>query len=433
MEGARSEGLEVVKVQGRSPKPPAFILGLGENGYGVLRSLTREGVSARGFYSESREFGRLSKYCEAHRLPPCGDDEHVRLLVDWGRRARDKPVLFATSDSHAFMLAEHREELAAHFRFHWMAADSLRQIVDKARMSRICSQAGVLTPLTHVTRPDEDPANALAALSFPCLVKPNRSFDSPFPRGRKNFVARTPDQLLAFYHAHPELKGATVCQEIVEGGDENIFQCTVLIRRSGEPGAVFCARKLHQYPPGYGVMCFGRSEENAALPTHALRLLSFLGYRGLASLEFKYRPADGRYYFIEMNPRLPWYNSLFAAAKVNLPYLTYLDLTSEDQGAAAGVRQRDGVYWISFKENFGWLLRSRGRLRARLASWLLSLLRARSHAWLDWRDPRPLLRAMASVVLAGVRHFCSALPGLAGLRFARSREDSTTARAAKGK
>ena len=140
-------------------------------------------------------------------------------------------------------------------------------------------------------------------------------------------------------------------------------------------------------------MCFGRSEENEIVATQALRLLSALQYRGVASLEFKRRAQDGRYYFIEMNPRLPWYNALFFDAGVNLPYLTYLDLTGGPRSNRIIPRQRDGVHWISFKLNLGWLLLTPGKGPARLLSWLRSVARARSYAWFDWRDPKPFLRA----------------------------------------
>jgi predicted ATP-grasp superfamily ATP-dependent carboligase len=151
-------------------------------------------------------------------------------------------------------------------------------------------------------------------------------------------------------------------------------------------------------------MCFGRSEENEVLTAHTLQLLRFLRYRGLASLEFKYRAQDGRYYFIEMNPRLPWYNSLFIEAQVNLPYLAYLDLTGNQRSEAIGARQRDGVYWVSFKANLGWLLLAPGRARVRLFEWLVSLVRARSYAWFDWRDPQPFLRATLHLFSAGIRY-----------------------------
>ena len=378
--------------------PPAFIVGLGENGYGILRSLARKRVRAVGFQTRPDEFGRYSRYCETHALHSLDDRRIVQALVERTGDVADKPVLFPTSDFHASVLARHREELSRHFRFHWVEEEDLRQIVDKARMSQVCRNAGVLAPRTHVTLPGEDLAGAAEGWSFPCLIKPNRSFDTPFPADIKNVIVRSPAELVGFYQARPELRGATVCQEIIEGGDDAIFQCTALIRASGEVGAVFCARKLHQYRPGYGVMCFGRSEENDAVAALTLRLLRALQYRGLASLEFKRRAQDGRYYFIEMNPRLPWYNALFLDAGVNLPYLAYRDLAGGPRPQPAVARQRDGVHWISFKLNLGWLLMSPGKARIRLLSWLHSLARARSYAWFEWRDPMPFLRATTNLV-----------------------------------
>ena len=392
--------------------PPAFILGLGENGYGILRSLVRAGVAVTGFYGKPEEFGRHSKYGETHHLPPALDGEQVcRMLIEWGARAGGRPVLFPTSDHYAAFLAQNGDRLSPHFSFHWVDGASMRRIVDKASMSGICREAGVLTPRTHIVGPEQDLAELAAGLPYPCLVKPNRTFDTPFPARRKTFVAGSPEELLAFYREHPGLKGTTICQEIIEGGDGNIFQCTVLMRESGEVGAVFGARKLHQYRPGYGVMCYGRSEENELLAAYALRLLRSLQYRGLASLEFKYRAADDRYYFIEMNPRLPWYNALCADAGVNLPYLAYLDLAGSQRTQPVCARQRDGVHWLSFKLDLGWFLQSRAAGGARFLSWLRSMSRARSYAWFNWRDPRPFLRATADLLATGIRQFLREYPG----------------------
>jgi predicted ATP-grasp superfamily ATP-dependent carboligase len=379
---------------------------LGVNGYGILRSLARAGVGVVGFHTEADELGRFSKYCESHYLPPSLNEEQIcQALIERGRRTGDKPVLFPTSDYHTFVLAKHRDELSRHFRYHWVDAESLWRIVDKAQMSRVCRLAGVLVPRTHVTRPDEDLAESVGGLPFPCLIKPNRSFHSAFPPGLKNYVARSPAEFLAFYQAHPELKGTTVCQEIIEGGDDNMFEWIVLVRGSGEPGAEFCARKLRQYLPGYGVMCFGRSEENEVLAAQASQLLRPLDYRGLASLEFKYREKDGRYYFIELNPRLSWFSALFADAGVNFPYLSYLDLTGNPRPEPTGARQRNGVHWINFALDLKWFVRSRGAgARVGLLSWLRSVARARSYAWFDWRDPKPFLRQTLPLLTAGVRH-----------------------------
>lgn len=375
-------------------QPQTLVLGLAENGYGIVRSLARAGVSVAGIYSEQDEFGRLSRFCQSFRLPPPWRDykNFVLRLKEWARQGSGKPVLFPTDDQCALLLANYGEELAEHFLFHWVRPEIISRMIDKAHLSQLCQRARVLVPHTHVTRVGEDLVALAQGFSFPCLVKPRRSFQTPFPPALKNFVARSPRELLAFYESQPGLTGETIWQEIIEGGDEDIFQCTVLVRNTGEIGALFCARKIHQYLPGYGVMCFGRSEENADVIAKTMELVALLHYRGLASFEFKYQPKDGRYYFIEVNPRLPWYNTLFFDAGVNLPYLAYLDLAPAVNFPASPEPQKN-LYWISFRRDLGWFLRTQGNGRGQLFSWLRSLARARSYAWWEPRDPLPWLRA----------------------------------------
>lgn len=206
----------------------------------------------------------------------------------------------------------------------------------------------------------------------------------------------SPAALLRFYEHHPGLVGTTLWQEFIKGGDEEIVQCNVLIGESGETRAVCGVRKLRQYPPGCGNMCFGRTEANDITASQGLKLLRFLRYRGLASLEFKRQPDDNRYYFIEMNARLPWYCALFADAGVNLPYLAYLDLTGNGRGKYMYCKQQDGVHWMNARDD---LRSSFGSLRLQPRSvlqWMRSLARTRCFAWWSPRDPAPFLCSTVS-------------------------------------
>ncbi len=389
----------------KAPKQIAFVLGLGVNGYAIVRSLAREGVPIVGIHSELDDFGRFSRYCKNYYLDPSiqGEKQICEILINWRLHLESKPVLFATSDYHALLLAKQREMLSDHFLFHWVWPNYLSRIIDKSELSRICQQAGVLTPLTHITQPDEDLARSARDFPYPCVVKPVRSFGIPFPPGMKNFVVYSPKDLVDFYKNNPGLKGATIWQKIIEGGDENIFQCTALIRQSGEVGAVSCVRKIRQNPPGYGSMCFGRSEWNHVVVFEALKLLRLLGHQGFASLEFKYQPKDGCYYFIEMNPRLPWYSMLFADAGINLPYLGYLDLTEQADFLTLKREQQDEVYWINFKGELGRVVRTPQKSPISLLQWLGSMARARSYAWWEWKDPQPFLVATLHLVGRGIQ------------------------------
>jgi predicted ATP-grasp superfamily ATP-dependent carboligase len=151
-------------------------------------------------------------------------------------------------------------------------------------------------------------------------------------------------------------------------------------------------RKLQQFKPGFGHMAHGRTEENPELLSRSIRLLKLLKWRGLASLEFKRDRQNGEYYFIEMNPRMPWYGGLFADAGANLAYATYLDLTS-GLGSAT-FRQQNGLHWMRFEHCVRWLLIRSRQGRARFWPWLKSIARTRSFAWWDWRDPLPCLAEM---------------------------------------
>ncbi len=370
---------------------PALVLGLGANGYGIVRSLAREGVRVVGLYSRDDEFGRLSRHCDSRRVgaEALSDGEaFCETLAGQARALGGRPVVFATDDRHALLLSRYHTALAPHVRYHPVPAGTMSALVNKAEMSHRCAALGIRVPRTHVTFAGEDVSAAGRGFRFPCIVKPSQSFGVIFPPGLKNFVADSPETLEAFYSAHPTLAGATIWQEIVPGGDDTIFQCTAFVRESGEVGGVSSIRKIHQYPPGFGITSLGHTEDNPAVVHESLRLLEALTYRGVASLEFK-RHA-GTDYFIELNPRLPWYNALFADAGVNLPYLLYRDLIGRPVPAPL---QREAVYWVSLSEDLGWLLRSRVVQPSSVFTWLGGILRARSYAWWSWRDPLPALRA----------------------------------------
>ena len=363
------------------------------------------GVPCVGFYNTEKSFARYSRLCQAVPIfdGQCSDGDICRMLIEKRQQFSERPVLYATSDAFVNLILGHRDILAEHFHFHWTSSEQHQRTLDKAQMHEMCEAAGVRAPRTYVTQRDENIGAVSERIAYPSIVKPRQSFDSPFPDDRKNFVALTAGDLRDFYAQHPDSLGATLLQEIVDGSDDDIFQCTALIRRNGETGAVFCARKLRQYLPGFGVMCFGRSEGNPFVVSQTLKLLGTLNWRGFASLEFKRRRSDGEYYFIEMNPRLPWYNGLFVDAGVNLPYLAYLDLTEGSEFDGPVSHQRNGVHWVALRQDLGWLSRTRGARPISRIRWLRSLAKAQSYAWWNARDLRPGIHAMAYLLRLLVR------------------------------
>src|SRR5262249_40906349 len=150
----------------------------------------------------------------------------------------ERPVLAPASDEFAFLLAQAEDQLAGHFRFHWMSSESVSIVFDKPRMVRLCQQAGLRCPRTHATVLGEHVATTAPRFSFPCIVKPVRSFRTVFPPGQKNYVAASARALIEFYRRRPDLLGITFWQEVIEGPDDDIYQCNVLVTQSGDASTV---------------------------------------------------------------------------------------------------------------------------------------------------------------------------------------------------
>jgi D-aspartate ligase len=403
----------------RPEQPVVFVEGLDVSAYGIARSLGREGVSVYALNDRLRDALRFSRYHRKCYLYPddpaqarayagdsvANEDVLLELLMEWGREFQTKPVLFATSDWFARFLSNRGNDLASRFLFHWVPPELFTTIIDKGRMAQFCGQHGISVPRTHATQAGDDIALVARDFPYPCLVKPIHRYTTAFPLGAaKVFVAHDAGQLQGFFEQHPQLKGAALVQELIEGGDDRVFQCTALADQQGKIAAWSTVRKLAQYPVGYGSMCYGRTERNEELRDEAFKLLEALGYRGLGSLEFKQRAKDGGYYFIEMNTRLPWYNGLFADAGVNLAWLAYCDLTGQKSVATKHV---DGVTWVSYQNYSKWYSESGRKSGVSPLRFAKAVAGAKSYAWWDRSDPRPFLAtagyAARRAVGAGLR------------------------------
>jgi D-aspartate ligase len=398
---------------------PVFVEGLDISAYGITRSVGRLGVPVYALNDKLRDPLRYSKYvreCFVYPDDPtqprayagdsvANEDVLCRLMLQWAARFKQKPVLFATSDWFARFLSHRQAELKGRFLFHWVPPDLFNTIVDKGSMVQFCERTGIKVPRTHITRAEDDMAQVARDFVYPSLIKPIHRYTAGFPvESAKVLVAQNAQEAQDFFARYPQMKGATLMQELIEGADDQVFQYTALVNARGEIAAWSTVRKLRQYPASYGSMCYGQTEKNAALAAEGRKLILALGYRGLGSLEFKYRQKNGGYYFIEMNTRLPWYNGLFADADVNLPHLAYLDLVGRQAetnvASNAPPQQRNGTTWVGYHNYAACFREIKPQRSISRMTFLGHVARAKSYGWWNVSDPKPFL---ASGILAARR------------------------------
>jgi D-aspartate ligase len=389
-------------------KPLPVVIGLEVNGYGIIRSLAKAGIAPAGLARDASEYAARSRFLRevAFFGAGSGGDRMVEELRGLHQRSGRPLVLFPTADELVADLTERRQALDDFCLYHWNPAETLRVGTDKTAMGALCESRGIRAPRT------EQPASlaeveALAArVSWPVIVKPRSGGDTPFPPGEKNAIVGNPGELISLYRTLPALLGRTLCQEIVNGPDSDIYQVTALMRDGHRGPVVSCVRKRRQYPRQRGTTSFGLTEWNPRLVEQALRVLHALDWRGIGSIEFKLGPG-GTPYFIELNPRLPWYNHLFAASGINLPALMYRDLAEPGEAGGAVPRQRDGVAWGHLANDLASHRATRPHPGA-LAwiRWAAEHATARSSAWRCLSDPVPALTAYSSLLrsLRAARH-----------------------------
>jgi predicted ATP-grasp superfamily ATP-dependent carboligase len=381
---------------------PVVVLGLAAAGLPPLRVLGAMGVPCLGIYRDPRkEMGHRSRYLVASaRVPAAPSHDELLVALDaltapW----RDaKPVLIPASDLYAAFVDERQDELGSRYEIRCSERRLHDAFADKAATIGLCSEAGVPIPRTVALGSGADLASVCRDFRFPVIVKPCRSHGVGFPG--KNFVADRSETLRGFFAEQPGLLDRVVVQEMVPSGDGHIVMALSYSGREGRVLSMATLRKLRQWPPDRGVTCLGRSDWVPEAASIAEGLLNHLGYQGFAAAEFAQEAGSGRFYLLEVNPRLSLPTQLALDAGVDLIGTAWRDMTGGGPAAPPRVpnRQIEGVHWMDLRRDLLSVIDKSRRGEIGFGAWLRSIARVRSHATFDWRDPGPWLVASRLLV-----------------------------------
>lgn len=182
---------------------------------------------------------------------------------------------------------------------------------DKWRLAEFCADRGLSHPPTIHFDGNPQLVDRLAALPFPALLKPVRA---SYGRGIEYF--ETAADLLGAVRSRPPQRECIV-QSFVPGYD---IDCNALCQE----GAVTAFTIQRGIAPGYGRFKPPSGidfVDNEAVRVEAHRLLAALKWTGVAHIDMRYDPFEGRAWIIELNPRY-WASILGSlVAGVNFPHL----------------------------------------------------------------------------------------------------------------
>jgi D-aspartate ligase len=315
--------------------PAAVVADVGwVNGLAAIRSLARAGAPVVAIDHRRSALGFRSRHAFPVLCPdPVADEEgFVGFLGELGEALRRPAPIFATHDEYLNTIAAGAERLGSRFLYAHPSWDVLRDIQRKRHQLARAPELGVPVPRSSDAPTDD--------LGYPVLVKPSDPVGFRRRFSRQSFRCETRAELdVAFERARLH---DPIVQELIPGGDDELYTLGSHLSRDGEALGLFCGRKLRQTPPGVGTCRVGEAVWVDDVVEQGLALLRGLGFHGLSQVEFKRDPRDGAFKLMEVNPRLWQWHSLAAACGVDLPRIAYWDLLGARLPAARtnGSRKR---------------------------------------------------------------------------------------------
>jgi D-aspartate ligase len=381
--------------------PPAVVLHTTlANGLGIIRDLAAHGVPVLALDPSPRAVGMRSRFAAGLVCPDPKKDEEAFLLFleDLGRRLPQKAVVFPTHDESIWPLSRNAERLSPWYHVPFSRWDTMARLYDKREQMESAWRCGVDTPKTVFVDSVADLERGVEEIGFPAILKPVESlaFKQRFHRHVLEIADRA--QLDEVYATVDDC-GTLMYQEIIPGGDDELFTVGTYLDAGSRPLAMFTGHKLRQHPPRFGVCRMAVSRWDEELAQAGLRLLKELGFWGVSQVEFKRDPRDGRYCLMEVNARHWMWHSLSAVCGVNLSYSAYADAIGRPFSAP---RQIDGPRWVltitDTRDAVGEFLRG----EREVVPWLKSYRGVKQDGVLSLQDPLPgaliLGRELTSVI-----------------------------------
>lgn len=298
--------------------------------YAALRNLAAHGIEvhvADTFHTGMCQASLKKSGFDWH--PSHYNDEEAFVAAIVEICARRNIDLIMASHNETEVLARHRDRLPGNLGMLLPDHATIRAFNNKAAAYDLAVAAGVPVPRRFTYADIDQLAECLRQAGMDrAVVKllTGNSSKGVFYTGSTDATIALVRRLITEYELPPER-----FPQVEEHVDGEGWGSSVLFW-NGEKIAGFTHRRLREKIATGGTSTLREAARNDALEEAAEKIFSHVEWHGFAMAEFKVSPTTGKFWFIEVNPRLWGSLPLAIAAGVEFPYLAYLCAT---EGPAA--------------------------------------------------------------------------------------------------
>ncbi len=285
----------------------------------AVRALGEKGVRVAVGESTAISMAGFSKYCCRRVVYPSAlatPDLFVSYLFDRLSRHAVR-MLLPMEDETVHLLSRHRARFSRLTYLPIPSTEKLETARNKAHVLTLAKQLGIPVPKTWLINDLSEIDRIKEILPFPVVIKPKISSGAVgvfYPRNTQEFKK----QYLSVHRRFP----FPMIQETIPREGPG-YGASFLMDETTRVKAVFVHKRLREYPVSGGASTLRVSVRHDEIREMALSLLKALNWYGVAMVEFKIDPRDGRPKLMEINPRFWGSLALAIHAGVNFPYLLY--------------------------------------------------------------------------------------------------------------
>jgi len=389
--------------------PSAIVLCSVGTGLATVRCLGHTGLEVHAFIFERAESVNYSRYCRKVRLYDISDADLIVYLIDYAKRLGNRPVVLPSCDKHALLIAKHAAELNSVCRVWTTEYSDLASLINKDSLYTTAS-ALELPVVPCVCQPTlREASEWSSANKGPYFLKPSYEGVASSRLREKNLLIQDRNALLKYIEKYEAT--SLVVQRMLSGGDGYIFDCYGLCDKNGSVVTIASHRRWRQNLPDFGATCFGEipaaeldKKTESLLFERTKALLKKVRYHGIFGVEWLLERETGNFYIIDFNARPFLTIGHLEACGLNLPALAYLELIDQNLGSQQILQPKlRHLYWVDLLKDIETFVEKYRKGQIKFGEWILSLLRCRSFAYWDWRDPAPGLHRMIQIIVRTIR------------------------------